>query len=212
MSILDCLGSGSAYFSGIVADAAQEYSAPLSRCEEEDFVEIIIEALKVAGGLCLEYVSDKFQDNRKVVLSAVRDNGMALGYASSRLRGDRYVVKAAICQNRESLIYSRLLDDEETIMLAVDMDGRMLRLASGRLRDNKEIVLKAVSECPASLEYASERLQDDDYKTMMMSTPLVYKRTVVSYNMRRLAYREAKSLSVCLLSVDQLLSSLHTMI
>ncbi len=70
-----------------------------------------------------------FQDDREIVLAAVRNNGLALMYASKDLQGDREVVLAAMRQNPEALKYaSRELQNDEEMKQAKERIAKIKRL------------------------------------------------------------------------------------
>ena len=70
-------------------------------------------------------------EDKGVVLAAVKQNGFVLRYASAELKADKEVVIAAVSQNGEALMY-----------------------ASAELKADKEVVLAAVSHGGCALEPA----------------------------------------------------------
>ena len=102
-------------------------------------------------------------DNRKAVLSAVKENGIALKYASERLRDDRRIVLAAVTKAGGMLKYAseRLRDDREVVEAALGFSGSSLRHASRRLRDDVELVRFAM-DCGSgkALIHASSRVKE----------------------------------------------------
>ena len=84
-------------------------------------------------------------------------------FASTRLRDDRDVVLAAVDDWGNALRFAstRLCDDRDVVLAAVDDWGDPLQFASTRLRDDHEIVLTAVSNDRTVIKFATERLQTD---------------------------------------------------
>jgi len=54
-----------------------------------------------------------------------------------------------------------LRDDWDTVLTALEHDGRALQWASDKLRDDRDAVRFAVEQCPYALEYASEGMRGD---------------------------------------------------
>jgi len=54
----------------------------------------------------LFHAGKELQNNKEIVLSAVKQNGFALKFASYELRNDKEVVLAAVKQNRYALQYA----------------------------------------------------------------------------------------------------------
>lgn len=84
--------------------------------------ERVLKNLEV-NGLALQYVNDKFKDDKDVIKKAVAACGYALEYASKRLQNDK-----------------------ELVLLAVARDGRALQYASLELKEDKDIALTAVKQ------------------------------------------------------------------
>ena len=68
------------------------------------------------------------ENNKEIILEAVKQNGNALKYASEDLRNDIDIVLEAVKENGVALVY-----------------------ASNNLKNNREIVLEAVKECGRAL-------------------------------------------------------------
>ena len=125
-------------------------------------IPVIINAIKKYG-FELEYASEKFRDNKEVVLAAVLTNGHSLRFASENLRDNKEVVLAAVLTHGSSLRFAsdELRDNKEVVLAAVLTHGSSLRFASDELRDNKEVVLAAVSTDGSSLRHASDELRNN---------------------------------------------------
>jgi hypothetical protein len=97
----------------------------------------IKDALAKSACWTLEMIPEA-QDNREIVLEAVKQTGDVLFHASDRLK-----------------------DDPEIVLAAVKQDGDSLYFASDRLKDDKEVVLAAREKHFWPLDYASDRLQKE---------------------------------------------------
>ena len=104
-----------------------------------------------------------FHDDKEIVMTAAEYQSV-LPYCSERFRDDKEVVLAAItlCPEDISFASKRLRDDKEVALKDVARNGRMLGWFSERLRDDKEVVLAAIGNNPNGICYASERLNNDD--------------------------------------------------
>lgn len=87
----------------------------------------------------LKYASKEFQNDREIVLAAIKNHGSALKFASDELK-----------------------NDEELIRIAFITCGYMLSELSPSFRNNKEIVLIAVRQYGDALWFASEKLRNDE--------------------------------------------------
>jgi hypothetical protein len=129
-----------------------------------------------------------FEDDREVVLTAVRKDGRALERASMRLAADRWVVLAAVRNDADALIgrdtlrrnYDLMLaavstnrdafrhaspslkNDAEFVREVMRMYPSLLGEASNAARRDREIVLEAVKLDASVLEYADASLRDDE--------------------------------------------------
>jgi hypothetical protein len=102
-----------------------------------DKKKISLEAVK-SNGFELKNVEEQFQNDKEIVIAAIRQNPNALEYASIDLKGDEDIVKPAI--------FSR---------------GQLLSFVSEKLKNNKKIVLIAVTNDQNALQYASAELKRD---------------------------------------------------
>jgi len=102
------------------------------------------------------------QNDREVVLEAVKNNGDALEYASEELKNDKEILLEASKTGNHVFDHASkdFSNDREIVLRAVQTDYS-LSFASEELRDDREIVLEAVTEYGTNLEYASERLKKD---------------------------------------------------
>ena len=79
----------------------------------------VLKAVKKNGEALKNF--PEFQNDRDIVLEAVRENAWALQYASEALRGDREIVLAAVRQIEGTLEFAsyELRADPEFILLVV---------------------------------------------------------------------------------------------
>ena len=131
-------------------------------------------------GWALEFASEKFKDDKEIVLEALRNygkvngklNGNALEHASERLRDDREVVLEALGNSGHALKFAseRFKDEREIVLEAVKDTGWALQFASDRFHEDKEIVLEAVKNEGKVLKYASTILQSSLDLRLVAST------------------------------------------
>ena len=128
---------------------------------------VVLAAVRQAGGLAIAYASPGLQADREIVLEAVRQNGDALQYASTELQADREVLLEAVRQNGDALRYAsaELWADREVVLEAVRQNGDhdALRYASTELRaDICEVLLEGGRENKGqALLFASRELWAD---------------------------------------------------
>jgi len=89
-------------------------------------------------GCNLKYASKDLQNDKEVVIKAVKQNGIALRYASKNLKNNKEVAIEAVKQNGDSL-----------------------QLASEDLRNDKEVVIEAIKQNAYSFKCASKNLKND---------------------------------------------------
>ena len=113
----------------------------------------------------LKNLSNEFQDDYEIVMTAVNVSGYTLKNASERLRDNHEIVLAAVNNYGESLQFAsnRLRDYREIVLTAINSrscsNGFALLYASDRLKDDREIVLVAIHRNGLSLQHASEKLK-----------------------------------------------------
>ena len=95
--------------------SSQESSAPvcllvfrLRHFKKVAFLRPILEKGLLTTSNCeiLRYASEQLQDDARIVLKAVSQNGGALEYASERLRGDKDIVLVAVDNRGMALRYA----------------------------------------------------------------------------------------------------------
>merc|ERR1712151_508908 len=77
------------------------------------------------NGCLLEFVSSELQEDRKVVITAVRNYGPAIRYAKSGLKAERKIALVAVLQSSVALRYvaPKLRTDPE-LLWAADQAGQ----------------------------------------------------------------------------------------
>ena len=124
---------------------------------------LVLKAIEVEYGIpwfgrcesSLEFCNSELQNDKEVVLAAVKQFGYALQYASTNLQSDREVVLAAVTQTGYALQYAstNLKNDREVVLTAVTKEGFSLLFANINLRNDKEIVLVAVKQNRRALQH-----------------------------------------------------------
>ena len=121
-------------------------------------------------GNCLAFVSERLQNDRDVVLAAVKhpynddeDGSNPLRHASPELRADREIVLAAVAHSTGALevASATLRGDHEVVERAVIEDFDALRWASDELRADPEFLLKMMKARIAN-DPTSSRWEDCD--------------------------------------------------
>ena len=132
-------------------DYIKDFSSPVTIVLEDD-KDVVLEAVKNSGW-ALKYASKRLQDDKDVVFKAIKYNGRALKYASKRLQDDKGFILEAVENDGRAL--------EFAVSETVENRGSALEYATKRLQDDKDVVLVAIKNRGSALEYASQRLQDD---------------------------------------------------
>jgi hypothetical protein len=118
----------------------------------------------------LMLASSALQDDKEVVLAAVKKCGNALEYASATLRNDKDVVLAAVKKNGYVFQYASatLRNDKDVALIAVSDNIYAFPYASTKLKDDKDVVLAALTTGSTGmqkdqnlLQYASARVKND---------------------------------------------------
>ena len=125
--------------------------------------EVVLAAVK-QDGHALPYADKSLKKDKEVVLAAVKQNGIALYYADESLKKDKEVVLSAVIQNGYALEYAdeSLKKDKEVVLSAVIQNGHALEYADESLKKDKEFVLAAVKQNGNALCYADESLKKDN--------------------------------------------------
>ena len=109
-----------------------------------------------------KYIPPELENDKEVVLKAVKQNGEALSEASLDLIDDKEVVLAAVKQNGKALQHAPiyLRNDKDVVLASVTQNGKALRYAFGMKKD-RDVVLAAVKQNGKALIYASDELKKD---------------------------------------------------
>ena len=120
-------------------------------------------------GLVLGTISQKFSDDREVVLAAVNQNADAIMFASPQaikfisptLKADRTFMAKVIKADSSALGYAspEIKADREIVLSAVKKFGLTLSFASHELKNDREVVLAALKQNPTAIMFASPELQ-----------------------------------------------------
>jgi len=128
---------------------------------KEDDRDIILEAVKRKGWAFI-YASDRLKDDKDMILEALKYSPDVYQYASERLQNDKEVALEVLRKNSlSSAVILKFNDDKDIMLEGVSKLGSLLRFASDRLKDDRDVVLAALRNNPFTFVYASERLQKD---------------------------------------------------
>ena len=126
-----------------------------------------IRAVNVDGYLLKDY--PEFQDDKNVVLEAVRNESLARGdkyafmYASKRLQEDREVVLEAV--SHAGLVLEKVnpvfKKDKIIVYLGFKDEATSFRYADESLKDDVEYVSLLVETNAKAVKYASERIRSN---------------------------------------------------
>jgi len=111
---------------------------------------IVLEAVKHDGD-ALRYASDELKNDRNFVLEAVKNDGGALRYASEEVRRDLV----------NGFPLEEVTSNEIVVFEAVKQNGLALQHASVELKSNYKIVLEAVKTNNMALKFASLELRNN---------------------------------------------------
>ena len=115
----------------------------------------------------LEFIPDKFKDDKDIVLKAMKTDGISLEFVSDRLKEDKEVVMTAVKNNWKALEFvpDKFKDDKDIIMEVVKQNGKALKLASENMQKDREIVLASITSTrygtSNSLTTINEKFRDD---------------------------------------------------
>eukprot|EP01043_Picozoa_sp_COSAG02_P075530 COSAG02_NODE_15618_length_1155_cov_0.929924_1_plen_279_part_00 len=126
--------------------------------------------LTAVGTSCdaLDYV-EELQNDRDLMLAAVRVNGDCIEHISPDLKADREVVAEAVSAPGYQLMYAADELQSDTDMIIGELVGAgdkaygVLGMVDRKLRESsREIIVAAVKEHGHCLKYASDELKDDE--------------------------------------------------
>lgn len=124
-------------------------------------------------------LSKDLQDDKDVVLEAVKSDIYGLKYVSDRLRYDKDVV-----------------------LIAVKCNGLLLSLTSEKLKDDRDVVLAAIKESLLALRFASERLQNDKNFLEMLE-----KEKISNWSKREIFWYKEKMQILCNIREQELITT-----
>ena len=127
--------------------------------------ELVLEAIRSKGS-ALKYASEDLKNDRDFVLEAIKRKGVALRYASPVLKSDRDFVLNAIKCKSVALKYANpsFKNDRNFVLEAVKNNGLALRYAR-EFQDDTEIVETAIKQNKNAIKYASLEIQEKYKKT-----------------------------------------------
>ena len=160
--------------------AAFVWASPEMKADKD----IVKLAFKGRGMMALELknTSAEIQDDKDMVLLAVRECGPSLEYASDRLKNDREIVIEAIKNDGSALefVSENFKNDKEIVHIAITEGYRKyhswdtLSYASPELKADRETVLKAIAEDGHALICASGDLRADKEMALLALEKMKY--------------------------------------
>jgi hypothetical protein len=124
--------------------------------------EVVIAAIKVHAG-DLKFASEELKNDKEIVKLAIDEYPACIMYASDEIKNDKDMILYCVSQNGFCLQYAndRLRNDKEVVIAAILNNGESIQYASSELKDDEEIVIMAVKSSQQALGYASDRLRNN---------------------------------------------------
>ena len=125
---------------------------------------LVLIAVKKSGEV-LQFASDSLKSNKKIVMAAFKKNDIAFRYASKEVKDDKkFVLK--ILQKSISFyehISDRLKKDKDILATIFNTKVSVFRdvFFLDKLLNNQSLFLEIVNDYPFILEYASDKLKDN---------------------------------------------------
>lgn len=104
-----------------------------------------------------------FNDDKEIVELAIKGNGMAIKFASEKWQNNKELVLKTFKKNANSFIYlnKRMKEDRDVIKKALSVDGLLIDKLEKNCREDKELGLIAVRQNGGALQYLSFALRAD---------------------------------------------------
>jgi hypothetical protein len=133
------------------------------KCYNDD-KDMVISAIR-NNFVALQFASDRLVDDLDVVKEAINSkHPNAFGYASTRLRRDKEATMYAISKNGLAIRYAsrQFLEDRDIAMVAVQNNGEVLEFLPKQFRNDRDIVIAAIINYPSAIQYSIEFRKDPD--------------------------------------------------
>jgi hypothetical protein len=162
-----------------------------------DNVKMVIKAVKYKSSN-LKFASDNLRNNFDVVYSAIKNNPSSLKHASYELRNNEEIVYKALhgCHCTIQYVSEELRNNKEIMMKAVGYEGLNLKFASDTLKNDFDLVMKAVTNNGCSLKFASDDLRKD-YDIIKQTAITKKCSEVIEHNTTIINDRETDHYDVC---------------
>jgi hypothetical protein len=144
----------------MVKNGGKFYSLPKELQNDKD---VVLAAVK-NDGFNLEYVSDKeFLNDKEVVLESVKSSGSSLQFASTELQNDKEVVLEAVKNFGPSLQFAskELQKDKEVVLMSAKNAVHGLVYADRELFKDKDVFLAGMKIRACDIRDATKELQND---------------------------------------------------
>jgi serine/threonine protein kinase len=115
------------------------------------------------NGLGLEFCSEEMRSDKDVVISAIKNNPKSLDFADEKLYKDRDVIMETVKRNGKMLIdiYPQHFMVDKEIVLTSMSHGNKLRYCAPDMKNDKDVVLIGIGNDPDEFKLVSEDLKKD---------------------------------------------------
>ena len=114
----------------------------------------VLKAVQVDGTL-VRFASEEIRENDKqIVMEAVKSNGLALQYVGKNFKGEKEVAAAAISSTWRALkhVSNALKKDQDLVLLAIQQNRLALDLADYCMTKNHIVMHKLIEIDPKNLK------------------------------------------------------------
>ena len=111
----------------------------------KDDKNLVLPAIK--KNICIfRYISERLKKDKQIVKIVLEQDGLYLYYMNANIRNDKNFALIAIKQNLNAIefINKDLLADKQFILLILNINGLALRYMSSLLQNDETVVLTAV--------------------------------------------------------------------
>lgn len=124
--------------------------------------EIVLAAVK-SGGWAYFYASEEMQKDRDVALEAVKQNWRVLKRLARKLRADKEIAAAAISQDWHAMKYfpQDIQNDHSLAMQAVRQSWQSFQFLPQKLKGRRDLAHEAVMQDWRAYPFISEKLRED---------------------------------------------------
>mmetsp|Transcript_78556 Transcript_78556/g.139368 ORF Transcript_78556/g.139368 Transcript_78556/m.139368 type:complete len:313 (-) Transcript_78556:142-1080(-) len=130
--------------------------------------DVVLAAMRHEGN-SLQLVSETLRNDRDVVRVALKTRARALEHASRTLRADKQLVMDAVSQDGLAVQYasSQLLSDVDVAAAAVKQNGYSLELLPSEIRSRRDVVILALQQQGEAFQFLADDLRNDRELVLM---------------------------------------------